>query len=137
MAANTTPIFLKQPNVQYSSTGLNANTAFDGTGTVTTVFTADATNGSKIEDVFLWHLGTNVATVVRFFVNNGSTNATASNNALIQEVAMAANTASQTGASTPMVWRANLVLKPGYKLNVTIGTAIASGIMVSAVGGDY
>jgi hypothetical protein len=137
VAANTTPIFLKQPNVQYITTGVNANTALDGTGTVATVFTADATNGSKIENVTLEHLGTNVATVVRFFVNNGSTNTTAANNALVYEVTMAANTLSQTAASVPMIWPANLYLKPGYKLNVTIGTAIAAGIMIFAQGGDY
>lgn len=137
MAANTSPIFLKAPNVQYITTGVNANTALDGTGTVATVFTADATNGSKIENVTLEHLGTNVATVVRFFVNNGSSNTTAGNNALVYEVTMAANTLSQTAASVPMTWPANLYLKPGYKLNVTIGTAIAAGIMVFAQGGDY
>lgn len=137
MAANTSPIFLKQPNVQYVSTGVNANTALDGTGTVATVFTADATNGSKIENVSLYHLGTNVATVVRFFVNNGSTNATVTNNALVYEVTMAANTLSQTAASVPVTVPINLYLKPGYKLNVTIGTAIAAGIMVFAQGGDY
>lgn len=137
MAANTTPIFLKQTAIQYITTGVNANTALDGTGTVATVFTADATNGSKIEQVTLQHLGTNIATVVRFFVNNGATNATAGNNALVQEFTMAANTLSQTAASVPMVWAANLLLKPGYKLNVTIGTAIAAGVMVSAQGGDY
>jgi len=137
MAANTTPIFSKQTAIQYVSTGVSANTAFDGTGTVATVFTADATNGSKVESISLWHLGTNIATVVRIFVNNGSTNATAANNALVQEFTMAANTASQTAASVPMTWNCNLVLKPGYKINATIGTAIASGVMVCAVGGDY
>lgn len=137
MAANTSPIFNKQIASGYITTGVNANTAFDGTGTVATVFTADATNGSKIDDVYLNHLGTNIATVVRFFINNGSTNATAGNNALVHEETMAANTASQVAASVPIVWHAGLVLKPGYRLNVTIGTAIASGIMVAALGGDF
>lgn len=137
MAANTTPIFVKQPNIQWITTGVNANTAFDGTGTVATVFTADATNGSKVEQITFTHMGTNIATVVRIFVNNGSTNATAANNALVYELTMAANTASQTAASVQVVAPLNLYLKPGYKINVTIGTAIASGIMVCAQGGDY
>lgn len=137
MAANTTPIFVKQPHIEYATTGTAANTNLDGTGTVVTVFTADATNGSKVETVTMWNLGTNVTTVVRFFVNNGSTNTTASNNALVQEFTWNANTVSQTAASTPVTWQANLYLKPGYKLNVTIGTAIAAGIMVAAQGGDY
>ena len=137
MAANTTPIFLRAPNVGYLTTGTSANTNLDGTGTVATIFTADATNGSKIETVYLWHLGTNVSTVIRLFVNNGSTNATAANNALVQEFSLAANTVSQAAQSVPVVWQANLVLKPGYKLNATTGSAIAAGVMVVAVGGDY
>lgn len=137
MAANTSPIFNKTPRQSFLTTGTTANTLFDGTGTVATIFTADATNGSKIETVNLWHMGTNVATVVRFFINNGSVNSVAANNALVEEVAMAAYTATQTTSSTPVVWNANLYMPAGYKLNVTIGTAVASGVMVSAQGGDY
>lgn len=137
MAANTTPIFGKSVRSSYLTTGTSANTNLDGTGTVATVFTADATNGSKVESVYLTHLGTNVATVVRFFVNNGSTNATASNNALVQEVALAINTLSQTAASTQAIWQANVYLPAGYKLNCTIGTAVAAGVMVLAQGSDF
>lgn len=137
MASNTTPIFVKNVRQSYLTSGTTANTLFDGTGTVATIFTADATNGSKIETVTLENLGTNVATVVRFFINNGSTNATASNNALVYEVTWATNTASQVAASTPTTWQANLYLPAGYKLNATIGTAVASGILISAQGGDF
>ncbi len=136
MAANTSPIFVGTPRNAYLTTGTTANTAFDGTGTVATIFTAGA-NGSKVETVNLWNMGSNVATVVRFFINNGSTNATAGNNALIEEITWATNTASQVAASTPVVWQANLYLPPTYKLNCTIGTAVASGIMVAAQGGDF
>lgn len=137
MAANNNPIFVKTVRASWVSTGTSANTARDGTGTVATVFTADATNGSKIEDVVLEHLGSNVQTVVRFFINNGSTNATAANNSLVHEETMLANTLDNTAASFPIIWKANMVLPAGYKLNVVIGTAIASGIQVTALGGDY
>lgn len=137
MASNTTPIFVKQPRASGITTGTSANTAFDGTGTVATVFTADATNGSKVERLKLKHLGTNVATVVRIFINNGSTNATASNNYLWKEFAMAANSASQTAESVEAYLIDDIVLPAGYKLNCTTGTSIASGIMVTAMGGDY
>jgi hypothetical protein len=136
VSANTTPIFVGTPRNSYITTGVNANTAFDGTGTVATVFTAGS-NGSKVETVSLWNLGTNVATVVRFFVNNGSTNATAANNALVNEITWAVNTQSQVAASVPVVWQPNLYLPAGYKLNCTIGTAIAAGIMVNCQGGDF
>ncbi len=137
MAANTTPIFVKTLRSSGITTGTTANTLFDGTQTVATVFTADATNGSKIETVTLANLGTNIATAVRFFINNGSSQAVAANNNLINEVTWASNTASQVAASTVVQWNANLYLPAGYKLNVSIGTAIASGIMVTAQGGDY
>lgn len=136
MAANTTPIFLSTPKSSFVSTGVNANTALDGTGTVALAFTA-GTNGSKVEQVQMEHLGTNVATVVRFFINNGSSNTTAANNSLVYEVTMAANTLSQTAASTPVVFYPNWVLPTGYKINVTIGTAIAAGVQVTCFGGDY
>lgn len=136
MAANTSPIFVSTLKNSYITTGTTANTLFDGTGTVATVFTAGA-NGSKIETITLANMGSNVATVVRFFINNGSTNATAANNALIQEVTWATNTASQVASSTPTVLQPNIYLPANYKLNCTIGTGIGSGIMVSAQGGDY
>lgn len=137
MAANTTPIFIKTPSVQWASTGTSSNTNTDGTGTVATIFTADSTNGSKVEKIKLKHQGSNVATVVRIFVNNGSTNATASNNSLIKEVAMAANSLSQTAESKEVEVILDLALPAGYKLNVTTGTAIASGIQCTASGGHY
>lgn len=136
MAQNTAPIFVLTPKNWFVSTGLSANTALDGTGTVVTVLTAGS-NGSKVQKVRLTHMGTNIATVVRLFVNNGSTNTTAANNGLVYEYTMAANTVSQTAASTLVEIPLELPLAAGYKLNVTIGTAIASGIMVAAEGGDY
>lgn len=137
MAQNTTPIFCAVPRASWASTGTSANTNKDGTGTVATVFTADATDGSKIEKVYMKHLGGNVATVVRFFVNNGLTNATAANNTLVHEVALAAWVNSEVAESTGYVWYADLVLPAGYKLNVVTATAIASGVQCTAIGGDY
>lgn len=130
------PIFVGTAKNAFASTGLTANTALDGTGTVVTLLTAGA-SGSRIQRIRLWHLGTNVATVVRLFINNGSTNGTAANNALIQEVAMAANTISQTAASTQVELNVDIPLAATYKLNCTIGTTVAAGIMVSIDYGDF
>ncbi len=136
MAANTSPIFVATPRNSYITTGNTANTLFDGTQTVATVFTAGA-NGSKIETITLKDMGTNIGSVVRFFINNGSTPATASNNALINEITWATYTASQAAATAPTVINTNIYLPAGYKLNVSIGIAVGSGIMVSAQGGDF
>lgn len=136
MAAGTSPIFVDTPRNSGITTGTAANTNLDGTGTVATAFTAGA-DGSKVEQISFLHLGTNIATVVRVFVNNGSTNATAANNTLVFETTMAACTVSQVAASVPVIWYANLILPAGYKVNVTTGTGIASGVMVTCQGGDY
>jgi len=139
MAANTTPIFCKQPAVSWIALSTSAVTGTDGTdANVKTVFTADATNGSKVETVYVVHSGTNSsATVIRFWVNNGSSAGTATNNSLVHEETLALNTISQTAASVPVVWQANLLLKPGYKLLAASGTAISGGVQVTAQGGDY
>ncbi len=136
MAAGTSPIFCATPRSSWANVSLTANAAYDGTGTVSTVFTAGA-NGSKLEDVFVIPLGTQIATVIRFFINNGSTNATPANNTLVYELTLAANTASQTAAQTIYTWKANLILPAGYKLNCCTGTTVASTTQVTAQGGDY
>lgn len=138
MAANTAPISPIAPAISWNPTPiLAANTAMDGTGTVGTVNTAGA-NGNRINRVRICHLGTNVATVMRFFVNNGLTNATAANNVLVGEVTVPANTLNQAAQSAQIDFPLNVVLKPGYKLNYTIGTAVAAGHAVSVPdAGDY
>ena len=145
MPANTSPIFPLTPNVSWGNVA-TANTAKDGTGTVVTVFTAGA-NGSNLDQIKVRSLGTNVATVLRFFVNNGSANSSAANNSLIHEVTIAATTLSETSSltdnditiakntgevSVPIPY-----LPTGYKLNVTIGTTVAAGLQITAHGGDY
>lgn len=146
MAANTTPIYTLTPNITVGQTVATANTAKDGTGTVVTVFTAGA-NGSRVEKIRFRALGTNVATVARIFINNGSTNATAGNNVLFAEMTLAATTLSEVAAlalaeipnqlTVPDGTGFPMVLPMGYKLNVTIGTTVAAGYAITAVGGDY
>src|SRR3954462_10316528 len=99
MAANNLQIFSKIADIQWGTISA-ANTALDGTGTVVTVFTADATNGGRVDTLKVRQIGTNIATVLRVFINNGSTNATATHNTLYMELTIAANTISQTTQST-------------------------------------
>ena len=138
MAANTSPISPGTPAESWNATPLtSANTATDGTGTVGTIITAGA-NGTRVNRLRIVHRGTNVATVMRIFENNGLTNATPANNNLVAEVTVPANTISQVAASVQIDLWLNIVLKPGYKLNYTIGTAVAAGHSVSALdAGDY
>lgn len=137
MPGNVDPIFSRVGDIQWSTAITAANTAKDGTGTVTTIFTADATNGGFVQRIRFRATGTNVATVARVFINNGSSNATAANNALYEEITLPATTLSEVGALANAEILLNLPLPPGYRINVTLGTAVAAGYVVTAVGGKY
>jgi len=138
MAANTAPIFSALGDIEWGTTALTTqNTAKDGTGTVLTCFTADATNGGFVQRIRFRSAGTNIATVARVFINNGSSNATPTNNILYDEITLAATTLSEVAALPVYELPLNFALPPGYKLNVTLGTTVAAGYYVSVIGGKY
>lgn len=138
MPANTQPIFSVAGDVEWGATVLTTqNTAKDGTGTVLNVFTADATNGGFVQRIRFRAAGTNIATVARVFINNGSANSTPANNILYDEITLAATTLSEVAALAVYELPLNFALPPGYKLNVTLGTTVAAGYYVSVIGGKY
>ena len=135
MPANTTPIFPLTPKISWGVIA-TANTAYDGTGTVVSVFTAGA-NGSRIDYLKARAKGTNVATVLRVFVNNGADPTVATNNALFMERTIPATTISAVAETQDVVVPLDLSLPVGYKINITIGTTVAAGLVITAIGGDY
>lgn len=143
IGAATSPAFASTPPSNYTPGALTAaNTALDGTGTTLLIATAPAVagGGSLVERIRCMHKGSNVATVVRVFLNNGSTPATAGNNTLIAEKTIPANTLTQTAESVPQDIVINQLLK-GHatapeRLYVAIGTAVAAGAQFTAIGGD-
>jgi len=136
--ANIHPIYSRLGDFQWGAAVVSAaNTAKDGTGTVTTVFTSDASNGGYVGRINFRGAGTNIQTVARIFINNGSTNATPANNILFAEVTLPATTLSETSALIGVELPLNFALPPGYKINVTLGTAVAAGYYVSVSGGKY
>jgi hypothetical protein len=138
MAGNSAPIYSRVADWQWIGAITTANTTKDlSSGTSYLAFTADATNGGYIKKLRVRHLGTNIATVLRVFVNNGSTTATATNNILFDEISIAANTVSETSSSSVYELPINEAFPPGYKIYVTIGTAVAAGLAVCAVAGKY
>ncbi len=141
MPANTAPIFSAKGAIQWNPAILNtANTAKDGTGTVATVFTGNVAGnnaGNFVQRLVARPLGTNVATVMRLFINNGSVNATAANNSLIAELTLPATTLSEIAAQPDYVLPLNFVVPAGFKLNATIGTTVAAGFAVTVIGGEY
>lgn len=145
MAANTAPIYTLAPLVEWGATDGNggaagslktANTAKDGTGTVLTVFTA-GTDGSYVQEIRARAAGTNVASVLRVFLNNGGSNATLANNVMIAELPLPATTITEVAAQADYTISIQRAIPAGYKLNVTLGTTVAAGYFVSCFGGNY
>lgn len=145
MAANTAPIY----SIRGDSSVNNATTmpstfttaAADYTGATATnnklVFTADATNGGFLQRLRFKALGTNTASVARVFINNGSANTTAANNAFYGEISLPATTAIATAATVEIDYPMNFALKPGFTIYVGLGTTVAAGWVCTAVGGQY
>jgi hypothetical protein len=145
MAANTAPIFCRRPNVQWSSIiNVAANTVSDGTGTVTTIFEANSVEqeGAFIQIITVKpvvHTGNNnVANVARFFINNGSTNATDTNNSFIGELTLQATTGVANAAIQEFTFPLFRSIPDGYKINVCLGTTVGAnlGWRFTVWGGD-
>lgn len=135
---NTSPIFSIAADIQWNGPTVSAaNTTTDLTsGTIYAIFTG-GTNGSYIQRIRFRHLGTNVATVGRIWINNGSTTGTATNNTLWDEITLAANTVSQVAAAINYELPFSFALPAGYVIYVTLGTGVAAGFSVTVIGGDY
>ena len=137
MPANTDPIYSKVGDIQWGTPSATQNQAADGTGTVTTVFTADATNGGFVSYIKAKPLGTSVVSALRIFINNGSTNATAANNTLVGELTLPAQTFVNNAANIEVMYPLNIALPPGYKINVAITTTVANSWAVTGIGGKF
>lgn len=144
MPGNNDPIFTRVGDVTTNgTTGMaQAVTAvandFTGAGANNTLaFTADATNGGFIQKLRFKPVGTNVASLARIFINNGSTNGTASNNSFFAEVALPATTVSTTAPFVDVDYPLNLALPPGFRIYWGLAVAVAAGWICVPVGGKY
>lgn len=120
---------------QYASTVQNAsaqistaNTNRNGTGTIVSVMTG-ATNGTRIDDIYIVATGTTTAGVVRLYVSDGS------NIRLWQEILVSAVTPS----TTVQVWSYTLLnqallLENGWSLQASTNNAETFNIIVTRAG---
>ena len=140
MAANTDPIFSRAAMIQWIGPIITPNTTPDlSTGTSYLLFTADATNGSFVTKLRLHATpaGNTTAAVLRLFINNGATTATATNNSLYDEITLPATTASATAATPNYEIPLNFALPAGYTLYATIGASPTNGWYATVIGGRY
>jgi hypothetical protein len=136
---NSNPIYSKVGDIQWNTTAMTAaNTTITLTsGTYYLVFTADATSGGYVQKIRFRSLGTNIATVARIWITNTTGPGVDSDSTLFVEVSLIASTVSQTGALAVTESPLNLALPPGYKIYVTLGTAVAAGYDAIVIGGKY
>ncbi len=139
MTINSDPVFAKAPSMGNGGTSqfqiaTAANTDLAGaTGTIYSIFTAGA-DGAYVDWLNVQSRGTNVATVMRVFINNGSATTTAANNASLTEQPLVATTASATTSTQKYEIPVRTFLPAGYTIFVTLGTTVAGGWSVSAMG---
>jgi len=141
---NNDPIYTREGEVSNNQgTGMNqliTAAANDYTGIdadVSLVFTADATNGSFIQRLRFKAGGTNVATVARIYINNGSTPGTATNNMFYGEVSLPATTAIATAATVDIDYPMMFALPPSFRIYVGLATAVSAGWVVTPIAGNY
>ena len=115
--------------------------AADYDGTTAThnkiVFTSGS-EGSRIAGLRFKAKGTNVASVARIFVNNGSSAGTAANNSFVGEISLPAPVASATTATVDLDYyfpNGYYDLPPAYTIIVGLGTTVAAGWVVSPIQG--
>jgi hypothetical protein len=140
MPGNGTPIFAKVGKIGFAQ----SNTAVTGADMTSAalIFTADATNGSIVNEVRVKYLPatSTAATAFRLFINNGSAIGTTTNNTLVAEITIGAITGTNTAATPDYVIampRGGLVLPPGYRLYGAIASYSTGTFMITALGGDY
>jgi hypothetical protein len=144
MSGNLDPIFSKAGDVS-SNNGTSvpavitaAANDFTGAGANNVLVFTAGTNGAFVQRLRIKATGTNVASVLRVFLNNGSSHTTAANNTFFGEIGLPATTSSATGVTGPDIdYPLNLALPASFTIYVGLGTAVAAGWFVTAVGGQY
>lgn len=144
MAGNASPVFgrrgqaSKAQDTTFPATLTSAAVGYDGTAAENTlVFTAEAMNGSWVSSIRFKAIGTNTASVARIYLNNASTNGTASNNLFIGECSLPGTTAILTAATAEIEYPINRAINAGFRIYVGLGTAVAAGWVPSVVAEDY
>ena len=142
-APNIDPIFTKTPDVSTNnSTGMGqlvtaAAADYTGiSGNYALVWTAGA-NGGRLDTIRCTAGGTNVAAVVRIFINNGSAVGTATNNLFFGEFNLPVTTASTTAQMPFVEIPINVAIPAGFKVYAGLGAAVAAGWVFAPIAGQY
>lgn len=143
MTANTSPIFTLTPDVSNNNgTGvggslLTATADYTGVSANHVLEHTAGSNGSYIERLRFKAIGSNVATVARIYLNNGSTHGTAANNSFYGEISLPATTATNTAGTVDIDYPMGVRLPSGWTVYVGLATTVSAGWNCVAVAGQY
>ena len=144
MPANNDPIYSRVGDITTDGTTAMASTITTATGDYTgisanhkKVFTADATNGGFVQRLRFKATGTNTASVARIYLNNGSTQGTATNNTFFGELSLPATVATNVASTIDIDYPMAIALPAGFTIWVGVATTVAAGWVCTAVGGKY
>ena len=144
MARNTKPIFSAKPRNSANDAIVFPATLIAAANDVTGVsasnallFTASLLHGGYLEALQFEPLGTNVATMVRLFLNNGADPTVAANNQKLAEIALPLSTISTTVPMNGLVIPIRRQLQAGFRIYGGLTLAVAAGWEVTPWGGSY
>ena len=143
MPANTAPIYTLTPDVANNgTTGMNAAITaaaadYNGAGAANVLVHTAGSNGSYVRRLRFKSVGTNVATVARIHLNNGSANTSAANNSFFGELGLPATAASASSPTVDIDYSLEFALPAGFRIYVGLGTAVAAGWVVTCLAGKY
>jgi hypothetical protein len=138
MSQNTAPIFTQTPNIGIGSIAVsNSVSPFDMTsGASSSLFTAGA-SGSYVSKIRIKPSGSTVATVLRFFINNGGSTTVATNNTLYAEISIPAITVSTTLAQNDFEVPLNIAIPGSYSIYGIASAFTTGGFEITTIGGNY
>lgn len=144
-APNNDPIYSKAGQISMKPASLlgvasTRTSTYDGSNATTDkiLWTASA-QGGYVQRIRFKPVGTNVISVARIWINNGSAQTTATNNVFYGEVSLPATTASTNAALVDIDYPLNVALPAGYTIIVGVSAAadLASGWSAAVIGGSY
>jgi hypothetical protein len=144
MAANFNPIFTVQPDVSNNGTTGFGGTLLTATGDYTGVSAnhilvhTSGANGSYIKRLRFKAAGsTTSASVARIYINNGSTNTTATNNIFYGELSLPIVTGINTAATVDLDYPMEFAIDPLFRIYVGLGTTVTNGWICTCIAGQY
>lgn len=131
----TAPTFATIPNAGTPAVHTTGNNQTDGANATgrALVFTAGA-SGSFLPFLRAKPMGTNVQTVLRVWINNGSDPNVPGNNSLIAEQTIQ-NSGLSANSSMPSYDVPVGTLAPSWRVYTAIGTTVSAGLAVTPMNG--